>query len=116
MSLIAQLLVVLVALLHLGFLALEMFFWTRPLGRKVFRLDPDFARASARLAMNQGLYNGFLAAGLLWGLWLDARGICLFFLGCVVVAGLFGAATVKRSILYVQALPALLAAAAVHWL
>ncbi|HLS83652.1 MAG TPA: DUF1304 domain-containing protein [Arenimonas sp.] len=113
---VAQSLVVLVALLHLGFLVLEMFLWTRPAGRKVFGLDPAFARASARLAMNQGLYNGFLAAGLLWGLWLDAGGICLFFLGCVVVAGLFGAATVKRSILYVQALPALLAAVAVHYL
>ncbi|KAA2285245.1 DUF1304 domain-containing protein [Arenimonas fontis] len=116
MSTIAQSLVLLVALLHLGFMVLEMFLWTRPLGRRVFRLDPGFARASARLAMNQGLYNGFLAAGLLWGLWLDARGICLFFLGCVVVAGLFGAATVKRTILYVQALPGLLAAVAVHYL
>ena len=82
----------------------------------MFRLDPQVARDSAKLAMNQGLYNGFLAAGLLWGLWLGDRGICLFFLGCVVVAGLFGAATVKRSILYVQALPAILAAIAVHYL
>nr|WP_146910602.1 DUF1304 domain-containing protein [Arenimonas daejeonensis] len=113
---LAILLTAFVALLHLGFLmVLEMFFWTRPLGRKVFRLDPQVARDSARLAMNQGLYNGFLAAGLAWGLWLGDKGICLFFLGCVVVAGLFGAATVKRSILYVQALPAIAAAAAVHY-
>lgn len=116
MSMPAIVLTALVALLHLGFLLLEMVFWTRPLGRRVFGLDPAFAARSKALAMNQGLYNGFLAAGLLWGLWLDARGICLFFLGCVVVAGLFGAATVKRSILYVQALPAILAAIAVHYL
>ncbi|WP_290887159.1 DUF1304 domain-containing protein [Arenimonas sp.] len=115
MSLTAQLLTAFVALLHLGFLVLEMFFWTKPLGRKVFRLDPQVARDSAKLAMNQGLYNGFLAAGLAWGLWLGDKGICLFFLGCVVVAGLFGAATVKRSILYVQAVPAILAAVAVHY-
>jgi len=116
MSLLAIALTALVALLHLGFMLLEMVFWTRPLGRKVFGLDPEFAARSAALAKNQGLYNGFLAAGLLWGLWLDARGICLFFLGCVVIAGLFGAATVKRSILYIQALPAILAAIAVHYL
>ena len=116
MSPIAIALTALVALLHLGFLVLEMFFWTKPLGGKVFRLDPQVAKVYATLARNQGLYNGFLAAGLLWGLWLGDRGICLFFLGCVVVAGLFGAATVKRSILYVQALPAILAAIAVHYL
>lgn len=116
MSVLAIVLTALVALLHLGFMLLEMVFWTRPLGRKVFGLDAEFAARSAKLAMNQGLYNGFLAAGLLWGLWLGSRGICLFFLGCVVVAGLFGAATVKRSILYVQALPAILAAIAVHYL
>ena len=115
MLIVATVLAALVALLHLYILVLEMFFWTKPLGRKVFRLDPQVARDSAKLAMNQGLYNGFLAAGLLWGLWLGDRGICLFFLGCVVVAGLFGAATVKRSILYVQALPAILAAVAVHY-
>lgn len=115
MSLLAIVLTAFVALLHLGFLLLEMVFWTRPLGRKVFRLDPAFAEASAKLAMNQGLYNGFLAAGLAWGLWLGDRGVCLFFLGCVVLAGVFGAATVKRSILYVQALPGILAAIAVHY-
>ncbi|GGA67968.1 membrane protein [Arenimonas soli] len=116
MSIVAIMLTALVAVLHLGFMVLEMVFWTRPLGRRVFGLDPQVARDSAKLAMNQGLYNGFLAAGLLWGLWLDDRGITLFFLICVVIAGLFGAATVKRSILYVQALPAILAAIAVHYL
>ena len=115
MSVLAIALVAFVALQHLGFLVLEMFFWTKPLGRKVFGLDREFAERSAALAKNQGLYNGFLAAGLAWGLWLGDRGVCLFFLGCVVVAGVFGAATVKRSILYVQALPAVLAAAAVHY-
>ncbi|MFY2762925.1 DUF1304 domain-containing protein [Arenimonas sp. MALMAid1274] len=115
MSLIAIILTAFVALLHVGFMVLEMFFWTRPLGRKVFRLDPKLAQDSAKLAMNQGLYNGFLAAGLVWGLLIGDRAICLFFLGCVVIAGLFGAATVKRSILYVQALPAILAAVAVHY-
>ena len=116
MSTLAIVLTALVAVLHLGFMVLEMVFWTRPLGRRVFGLDPQVARDSAKLAMNQGLYNGFLAAGLLWGLWLDDRGVTLFFLACVVIAGLFGAATVKRSILYVQALPAILAAVAVHYL
>lgn len=115
MSLIAIVLTALVALLHVGFMVLEMFFWTKPLGRKVFRLDPKVAQDSAKLAMNQGLYNGFLAAGLVWGLLIGDRAICLFFLGCVVIAGLFGAATVKRSILYVQAMPAILAAVAVHY-
>ena len=115
MSLIAIVLTALVALLHVGFMVLEMLFWTKPLGRKVFALTEQRAKDSAQLAANQGLYNGFLAAGLVWGLLLGDRGICLFFLGCVVIAGLFGAATVKRSILYVQALPAILAAIAVHY-
>jgi putative membrane protein len=115
MSLIAIVLTAFVALLHVGFMVLEMFFWTKPLGRRVFALTEQRARDSAQLAANQGLYNGFLAAGLVWGLLIGDRGICLFFLGCVVVAGLFGAATVKRSILYVQALPAIAAAVAVHY-
>jgi putative membrane protein len=115
MSLIAIVLTAFVALLHVGFMVLEMFFWTKPLGRRVFALTEQRARDSAQLAANQGLYNGFLAAGLVWGLLIGDRGICLFFLGCVVIAGLFGAATVKRSILYVQALPAIAAAVAVHY-
>jgi putative membrane protein len=105
--LFANALVGLVALLHLYFLVLEMFFWNKPLGRRVFGLSDEFARASAALAANQGLYNGFLAAGLLWGLVLGPPGfsVKLFFLGCVIVAGVFGALTVSRKILWVQALP-----------
>ena len=109
----------LVALLHLYFLVLEMFFWDKPLGRRVFGLKPEFATASKSLAANQGLYNGFLVAGLVWGLalGLGAAGdqIKLFFLGCVVVAGVFGAVTVNRRILWVQALPGAVAMALV-WL
>jgi putative membrane protein len=103
--------VVLVALLHLWFLVLEMFYWRRPLGRRVFGLDREFAERSAALAANQGLYNGFLAAGLLWGVWLGSGGVpvLLFFLGCVVVAGVFGGATASRRILLVQAVPGLVA-------
>ena len=115
MSTIAMVLTALVALLHAGFLVLEMFLWTTPFGRRTFGLSEERARDSAVLAANQGLYNGFLAAGLAWGLLLDDRAICLFFLACVTVAGLFGAWTVKRSILYVQALPAIVAAVAVHY-
>lgn len=111
MTTLAAALVVLVALEHVGFLALEMFLWTRPAGRKVFQTTEAFARESAALAANQGLYNGFLAAGLLFGLATHARATTLFFLGCVVVAGLFGAATVSRRILVVQALPAAIAMA-----
>lgn len=98
----------LVALLHVYFMALEMLFWTKPLGRRAFGLSAEFAEASKRLAANQGLYNGFLAAGLIWGLWLGDAGfaIRLFFLGCVIVAGVFGALTVSRKVLWVQALPA----------
>ena len=110
---IAKGLVTLVAVLHLYFLVLEMFFWTKPLGRKVFRLDPAFAEASKVLAANQGLYNGFLAAGLVWGLCRADVPAQLFFLGCVIVAGVYGAATVGKKILFVQAVPAALAFAAV---
>ena len=116
MSIVAICLTAFVAALHVFFMVLEMFLWDTPHGRRAFGLTPEMAQATARLAANQGLYNGFLAAGLAWGLWLQDRGICLFFLGCVVIAGLFGAATVKRSILDVQALPAILAAIAVHYL
>jgi len=98
-------------LLHLYFMVLEMFFWTKPLGRRAFCLSAEFAEASKRLAANQGLYNGFLAAGLLWSLWLGDAGfaITLFFLACIVVAGAFGAVTVSRKILWVQAVPAAVA-------
>jgi putative membrane protein len=111
MSVAAQVVTLLVALLHLWFLVLEMFLWTKPSGRRVFRLSEEQARATRTLAANQGLYNGFLAAGLLWGVALGAGGLPqrLFFLSCAVVAGVFGAATVGRKILFVQALPALVA-------
>jgi putative membrane protein len=110
-KLAAQIATALVAVLHLYFLVLEMFLWNRPFGRRTFGLTPEFAAASKSLAANQGLYNGFLAAGLLWGLWLGDAGtaVKLFFLGCVVVAGVFGAATVNRKILAVQALPGAIA-------
>lgn len=111
MSIAAAVVVVLVALLHLYFLVLEMFFWDKPLGLRTFRQTPQSAAASKALAANQGLYNGFLAAGLLWGLYLGAAGrhVLVFFLGCVIVAGIFGAITANRRILYIQALPAAIA-------
>jgi putative membrane protein len=112
MLLVARLLVALVAALHLGFLVLEMFLFRGPVGRKVFRTDEAFAARAAPLAANQGLYNGFLAAGMVWSLLGPAaleRPLQLFFLGCVVVAGVFGAATVSRRILFLQALPAAVA-------
>src|SRR5438046_3652131 len=96
----------LVALSHLGFLVLEMFFWDHPVGRRIFAMTPEVSASSAVLAANQGLYNGFLAAGLLWALWGDRRDLKSFFLGCVIVAGVFGAMTAKTSILFTQALPA----------
>lgn len=114
MQTIAQILTAVVALLHLYFLVLEMFFWTKPLGLKVFAQSREKAEQSKVLAANQGLYNGFLSAGLIYGLATGSREFCLFFLACVVVAGVYGAATVSRKILYVQALPALLAIGA--WL
>ena len=113
MSMLALLLVVLVALLHLYFLVLEMFLWTRPLGLKTFRNTPEKAQATRVLAANQGLYNGFLAAGLLYAVVTGSREFALFFLACVVVAGLYGAWSVNKRIFFVQALPALLALAAV---
>lgn len=113
----ADVAIALVALLHLYFLVLEMFLWTKPLGRRIFGLTAEFAEASKALAANQGLYNGFLAAGLLWSLGLGdgGFGVRLFFLSCVIVAGLFGAATANRRILWVQAVPGAIAAGLV-WL
>ena len=113
MNLLARLLVSLVAFAHLGFLALEMFFWSGPIGQRVFAITPEFASQSAVLAANQGLYNGFLAAGLLWGALRDNRAFMIFFLLCVIVAGLFGAFTAKITILYMQAAPGLVALLAV---
>ena len=116
MELAADILIGLVALLHLLFLVLEMFLWSKPMGRRVFGLNREYAEQSATLAANQGLYNGFLAAGLVWGLVVggpEGGNIKVFFLVCVVVAGVFGAVTVKRSILWIQALPAAVALALV---
>jgi putative membrane protein len=114
MLLVANLLVGIVAILHLGFLVLEMFYWDRPLGRRIFRTTPEFSKASAVLAANQGLYNGFLAAGLIWGLVTGQVSVILFFLLCVIVAGIYGGFTAGRTILYIQALPAVLALIAVY--
>ena len=105
----ANVLIGLVALSHVGFLVLEMFFWDHPIGRRIFGMTPEVSASSAVLAANQGLYNGFLAAGLLWGLWADRRELKIFFLGCVGVAGVFGGMTAKTSILFTQALPAVIA-------
>jgi len=108
MLLFADVIIALVALLHFYFLVLEMFLWDKPAGMKAFGLTRESAAATKVLAANQGLYNGFLAAGLVWGLWLGEAGfgVKVFFLACVLVAGLYGAATASRKILYIQALPA----------
>ena len=106
----------LVALLHVYFLVLEMFLWTKPYGRRVFGLTPEKAALTKSLAANQGLYNGFLAAGLGWGIYAGAAygyPVKVFFLGCVIVAGIFGAVTANRKILWVQAVPGALALALV---
>lgn len=114
MLLVANILVIIVALLHIGFLVLEMFYWDHPVGRRRFGLTPEFSKASASLAANQGLYNGFLAAGLVWGLITGDAAIKIFFLVCVLIAGIYGGFTARRTILYIQALPALLALIAVY--
>ncbi len=117
MPVIAKVFVALVALEHIGFLVMEMFLWTTPGVRKIFGTSAGFALESKSMAANQGLYNGFLAAGLLWGAVhpdpVFARQIAVFFLICVLVAAVYGGVTVKRSILLVQGLPALLALAIV---
>ena len=112
MSTVAKLLTVLVALEHVGIMVLEMFFWDHPVGRKIFNMTPEVSAASRVLAANQGLYNGFLAAGLFWGLGRSDRRIAVFFLACVAIAGIFGGLTAKTSILATQFLPAALALAA----
>jgi putative membrane protein len=109
MSLTTLVLIALVALLHVYFLVLEMFLWTRPLGMKVFRLTREKAESTKALAANQGLYNGFLAAGLVWSIIGERRDVAAFFLACVIIAGLYGAATVNKRIFLVQSVPALLA-------
>ena len=109
MRFFAGLLTFLVAVLHLAIMVLEMLFWNHPMGQKIFAMTPEVAASSQVLAMNQGLYNGFLAAGLLWGLLQSKHGVKVFFLSCVIIAGIFGGLTAKFSIIYVQAAPALLA-------
>ena len=111
--LIAASLSFLVALLHLYFMVLEMFLWTRPIGLKTFRNTPEKAAMTRVLAANQGLYNGFLAAGLIWGLASQQWNVVVFFLACVVVAALYGAYSVSRRIFFVQGIPAIAALAAI---
>jgi len=108
MSLLTNVVIGIIAILHIGFLILEMFLWNKPFGMKTFSMTKQVADASAPLAANQGLYNGFLAAGLVWGLWSGMFAVKLFFLLCVVIAGIFGGITAKRNILFIQAFPALL--------
>ena len=108
MTTLTNIVIALVAFLHLGFLVLEMFFWNHPVGRRTFKMSKEVSESSANLAANQGLYNGFLAAGMVWGLLSGEFSVKIFFLACVLVAGIFGGFTAKRSILYIQALPALL--------
>lgn len=110
MDILTTIAISLVILLHVLFMALEMFLWNTPFGRKTFGLKEEYAKQSASLAANQGLYNGFLAAGLLWGL-ISTGGFdaLVFFLSCVVIAGIYGAITAKVSILWLQALPAAIA-------
>jgi putative membrane protein len=109
MFLAATALTAFVALSHVGFMVLEMAFWDHPVGRKIFKMTPEASASSKALAANQGLYNGFLEAGLAWGLWSGREDLKIFFLACVILAGIFGAATAKLSILLTQALPAALA-------
>ena len=117
MTLVANLLITLVALLHVYFLVLEMFLWDTPYGRRTFQLTAEFSAASKVLAANQGLYNGFLAAGLFWGLSLGSNGVAIetFFLICVIVAGVYGGYSVNRKIFFVQAIPAVIALAVLHF-
>jgi putative membrane protein len=110
---LAVVLVAVVALIHVYIVILEMFLWTKPQGRGAFGTTAEFAEESKTLAANQGLYNGFLVAGLVWGLLVEGEDFVVFFLLCVIVAGIYGALTVSRRILLVQALPAVLALAAV---
>ena len=110
MKKVATVLTAIVAIEHIYILVLEMFLWTKPAGLRAFGLTPELAEQTAVLAANQGLYNGFLAAGLIWSLVRKEEGISirLFFLGCIVIAGVFGGLTAKPSILYIQAAPALI--------
>ena len=108
MNIIANIVIAIVAILHIGFLILEMFLWTKPFGLKTFNMTKEVAASSAALAANQGLYNGFLAAGLFWGIFSGMDSVKIFLLVCVLIAGIYGRLTAKRSILYMQALPGLI--------
>lgn len=117
MSIAANVVIAVIALLHLWFLILEMFLWTKPSGRRAFGTTAEFAEQSKALAANQGLYNGFLAAGLVWGLCLGGAAgfsVKVFFLACVLVAGIFGGLTASRKILWIQALPAVVGLVLIH--
>jgi putative membrane protein len=109
MRILATLTVIIVALLHFGFLTLEMFFWDHPIGRNIFSMTPVQSAETAVLAANQGLYNGFLGTGLLWGAFARKRDVVIFFLACVIIAGVFGAVTASPTILFTQAAPAIIA-------
>lgn len=109
MQLLANVLIAFVALSHLGFLVLEMFYWDHPVGRRIFAMTAEQSGFSRTLAANQGLYNGFLAAGLVWSLQSGRLDLKIFFLACVIIAGVYGGLTAKRTILFTQALPAALA-------
>ncbi|MBI3728269.1 MAG: DUF1304 domain-containing protein [Burkholderiales bacterium] len=118
MYLIANILTGIVAALHIYFLILEMFLWDKPMGLRTFRNTPEKAETTKVLAANQGLYNGFLAAGLVWGLLMGGHEgfhVKIFFLTCVIIAGAYGAYSVSRRILYIQAVPALLALVLLHF-
>ena len=108
-EILATLFTLIVAFLHFGFMVVEMFFWQHPIGQKMFDITADFAAQTLFMAQNQGLYNGFLVAGLLWGVITKKRDVIVFFLLCVIVAGIYGAVTVKPTIFVVQAVPAILA-------
>ncbi len=111
-NILATIGIVITALLHLWFCILEMFFWTKPLGLKIFKINQEYAHQSATLAANQGIYNGFLSAGLLWGLLAEnpeqAFQVKIFFLSCIVIAGVYAGLSVSRKIFFIQALPALI--------
>lgn len=117
MSILVKLSIALVAVLHILFMILEMLLWNTPTGRRIFGLTREQAQQTAVLAANQGLYNGFLAAGLLWGLYAPAQrgSMIVFLLVCVIVAGVFGGITANRSILWIQALPGLIALGLVQY-
>jgi putative membrane protein len=119
MKFATQILILLIAVIHVGFLVLEMFLWTRPQGRKIFQTTEGFAKQAKVLAANQGLYNGFLAAGLFWTLFgafaqTERRHFQMFFLGCIIIAGIYGGMTANKKIFFIQALPALIAFALLY--